>query len=248
MPLHIHAEPADLAPVVLLPGDPGRAERIAGRLDGAVCYTRNRGLLGWTGEYQGARVSVQTTGMGAPSTAIIAEELIELGACVLVRVGTSGGTHANVRPGDLIVATASCPLDGTTHAYLEGLPYAPVAHFGVTRALVDAATVHGYAPHAGLVATEDAFYHPEPDHAARWAARGVLAFEMEASALFTVAALRGVAAGCLLTVSNSSKALDWIGGDTLDSAIDRMIDVALASVPTLATIAASTGPASPRPG
>ncbi len=75
MPLHIHAQPGAVAPVVLLPGDPGRSERIAGRLDGAACYNRNRGLLGFTGTTAGIPVSVQTTGMGAPSTAIVAEEL-----------------------------------------------------------------------------------------------------------------------------------------------------------------------------
>lgn len=234
MPIHIKAEPGAVAPVVLLPGDPGRAERIAARLDGAVCYTRNRGLLGFTGETGGARVSVQTTGMGAPSAAIVAEELLQLGARVLVRVGTCGGVGAAVRPGDLVIATASCPLDGTTAAYLDGAAYAPAAAFAVTRALVDAADRLGVAHRTGLIATEDAFYHPEPDHAERWAARGVLAFEMEASALFTIAALRAAAAGCILAVSNSSKALDWIGGDDLDAAVGRMIDVALAAVPALA--------------
>jgi purine-nucleoside phosphorylase len=238
MPLHIHASPADIAPVVFLPGDPGRAERIAGRLAGTTCYTRFRGLLGFTGEAGGVRVSVQTTGMGAPSASIIAEELIQLGAKVLVRVGTAGGVGESVRPGDLVIATASCPLDGATRAYLDGEPYAPAAAFTVTRALVDAAAALGYPPHTGLIATEDAFYHPEPGHAEKWAARGVLAFEMEASALFTIAALRRAAAGCLLTVSNTSKALDWLGGDTLDDAIGRMIAVALAAAPALAGIAA----------
>src|SRR5687768_15781817 len=129
MPLHIHAEPADIAPVVLLPGDPARAERVAERLDGVACYTRHRGLLGFTGTYDGARVSVQTTMMGTPSTAIVAEELIQLGARVLIRIGTSGGLGEGVAPGDLVIATASTPLDGTTAAYLDGRPYAPAASF-----------------------------------------------------------------------------------------------------------------------
>ena len=98
MPIHVTAQPGDVAPVVLLPGDPGRAERIAARLDGAACYTRNRGLLGFTGRMGGVPVSVQTTGMGAPATAIVAEELLTLGTRVLVRVGICGGVGARVRP------------------------------------------------------------------------------------------------------------------------------------------------------
>jgi purine-nucleoside phosphorylase len=234
MPIHIHADPSDVAPIVLLPGDPGRAERIAGRLENPVCYTRHRGLLGFTGTVEGVRVSVQTTGMGAPSAAIITEELLQLGAKVLVRAGTCGGVGEGARPGDLVIATASCPLDGTTRAYLDGEAYAPAATFAVVRALVDAAEVLGLPHHTGLVATEDAFYHPEPGHAEKWSARGVLAFEMEASALFTIAAMHGAAAGCILTVSNTSKALDWLPGDSLDPAIDRMITTALAAVPALA--------------
>lgn len=238
MPIHVRAEQGDVAPIVLLPGDPGRAERIAGSLSNSVRYSDNRSLLGFTGLVNGVPLSVQTTGMGAPSAAIVVEELIQLGARVLVRAGTCGGVAGGARPGDLVIATASCPLDGTTRAYLAGAPYAPAASFAVTRALVDTAADRGLTPHVGLIATEDAFYHPEPEHAAIWSARGVLAFEMEASALFTIAALRGVSAGCILTVSNSSKQLDWLGGDSLDMAIDRMIAVALAATPALNLIAA----------
>ncbi len=115
-----------------------------------------------------------------------------------------------------------------------------MASFAVTRALVDAAERTGPPPLTGLIATDDAFYNPEPEHETVWAARGVLAFEMETSALFTVAALRGVHAGCILTVSNTSGALDWLGGESLEAAIDRMITVALAAVPALAAVAEST--------
>ncbi len=236
MPIHIHARPEDIAPVVFLPGDPARAERLAARLDGPVCYNRHRGLLGFTGEAAGVRVSVQTTGMGAPSAAIVAEELLGLGARVLVRVGTCGGI-GGVAPGELVIATASCPLDGTTAQYLQGDPYAPAASFAVTRALVDAAHALGLSPRVGLVATEDVFYNPNPWHQDTWAARGVLAVEMEASALFTVAALRGAHAGCLLTVANTSGATDWLASTDLQHALERMLDVALASAPALATLA-----------
>ena len=97
MPIHIIADEGSVAPVVLLPGDPGRAQRIASRLDDAVQYNGNRGLVGFTGAYQGARVSVQTTMMGAPSTAIVAEELIQLGARTLIRVGTAGAGNGSLK-------------------------------------------------------------------------------------------------------------------------------------------------------
>ena len=108
-PLPIRAQPGDIAPVVLLPGDPGRAERVAERLDGARCYNQFRGLLGYTGRYKGSPVSVQTTAMGAPSAAIVVEELALLGARTVIRIGTCGGTGGDVRPKDLVIAPAACP-------------------------------------------------------------------------------------------------------------------------------------------
>ena len=232
-PIHIRAQPGDVARVVLLPGDPGRASRVAERLDGARCYNEFRGLLGYTGHYGGTLVSVQTTGMGAPSAAIVVEELAKLGAKTAIRIGTCGGTRPDILPTDLIVATAACPLDGTTRQYLEGDPYAPAATFRVVRALVDAAERAQARHHAGLVATEDALYAVTPDWAEAWAARGVLAQEMEASAVFTVAALRGLEAGCLLVASNSAGQHERLSDDTLLPAIDRMIEVALEAALTL---------------
>jgi purine-nucleoside phosphorylase len=233
-PIHVRAHPGDVAPVVLLPGDPARAKRVAERLEGARCYNEFRGLLGYTGIYRGTPVSVQTTGMGAPSAAIVVEELAMLGAKTLIRIGTCGGAGPDVRPTDLIVATASCPIEGTTRLYVDSDPYAPAASFRVTRALVDAAGRLGARHHAGLVATEDALYAVTPDWRQRWAGRGVLAQEMEASAVFTVAALRGLEAGCLLVASNSAGQHERLPDDQLQAAIDRMIDVALEAALSLA--------------
>jgi purine-nucleoside phosphorylase len=217
--------------VVLLPGDPGRAERIAARLENVVCYTRHRGLLGFTGTFGGVRLSVQTTAMGAPSTAIVAEELAQLGARVLIRVGTAGAIGDRVQPGDIIVATASTPLDGTTAAYLSGEPYAPAASYGVTRSLVDEAAKQGVSCRTGAVVTDDVFYHPDPTRLSHWAAFAALAVEMEASALFTVAARHGMEAGCILAVSNrvGAAAEEWPDPSVLVRAIDAMIGVALAA-------------------
>ena len=202
--IHLRAEEGDYAPLVLLPGDPNRARRISERFDdGSVrAVNEHRGLLGFTGTFRGAPVSVQTSGMGTPSLSIVVEELLRLGATRLIRVGTCGGIAAGLRTGDLVVATASCPVDGTTATYLHGEPYAPAADFGLTRALVDAAAAHGIEPRIGLVASVDVFYNTDADYAQRWRDRGVLAFEMEASALFYLAARSGARAACVLTVSD----------------------------------------------
>ncbi|MGB2696169.1 MAG: purine-nucleoside phosphorylase [Dehalococcoidia bacterium] len=226
-PIHIHAQPADVAPIVLLPGDPGRASHTAKRLEGVRCYNEFRGLLGYTGSYKGATISVQTTGMGGPSAAIVVEELALLGTKTVIRIGTCGATRSDIEPTDLIVATSACPLDGTTRQYLGDEPYAPTATYRVVSSLVAAAERAGARHHVGLLASEDALYAVTPDWQQRWAARGVLAQEMEASAIFTIAALRGLEAGCLLTVSNSAGQHERLRDEDLLPAIDRMVDVAL---------------------
>jgi len=232
--IHLRAETGDYAPLVLLPGDPNRARRISERFDSDSARQVNdhRGLFGFTGIYRGTPVSVQTSGMGTPSLSIVVEELLRLGATRLIRVGTCGGIANGLRTGELAIATAACPVDGATATYLHGEPYAPAADFALTRALVDAADAAGVTTRTGLVASVDVFYNTDPDYAQRWRDRGVLAFEMEASALFYLAAREGVQAACALTVS------DVLGDDTtteesylpleeLDRAIDRMIEVVL---------------------
>jgi purine-nucleoside phosphorylase len=198
----------------------------------------HRGLLGFTGTYHGTPVSVQTSGMGTPSISIVVEELLRLGAQRLVRVGTCGGIATGLRTGDLVIATGACPVDGATRTYLHGEAYAPVADFALTRALVDAADREGVEARTGLVASVDVFYNPDDDYARRWRERGVLAFEMEASALFFLAARSGVQAACALTVSDVlseevTTEESYLPLEELDRAIDRMIGVALEAGTTL---------------
>ena len=232
--IHLRAEEGDYAPLVLLPGDPNRARRISERFDEGSARQVNdhRGLFGFTGTYQGRPVSVQTSGMGTPSLSIVVEELLRLGATRLIRVGTCGGIAKGLKTGELVIATAACPTDGATQTYLHGEAYAPAADFELTRALVETASAAGVSARTGLVASVDVFYNTDADYAQRWRDRGVLAFEMEASALFFLAARGGVQAGCALTVS------DVLGDDVtteesylpleeLDRAIDTMITVAL---------------------
>jgi DeoD family purine-nucleoside phosphorylase len=241
--IHLHAEPGDYAPLVLLPGDPVRARRIAERFDGGVAGSRlvneNRLMYGWTGAYRGHPVSVQTTGMGTPSFAIVAEELLRLGPRQLIRVGTCGGIAPGMKTGDLVIAQSAAPVDGATRTYLCGDAYAPTADFALTHALYHAAEEAGIKVWVGSVASVDVFYNPDPDYAKTWRERGVLAFEMEASVLFYLAARAGAQAACLLTVSDVlseevTSEESYLSPDELGAAVDRMIEVALLTAPTVA--------------
>jgi DeoD family purine-nucleoside phosphorylase len=237
--IHLHAEPGDYAPLVLLPGDPERARRIAQRFDGGLEDARlvneHRGLLGWTGTHRGRPVSVQTTGMGTPSFSIVAEELMRLGAAQLIRVGTCGGIATGLRTGDLVIAASACPTDGATRTYLQGDAYAPTADFALTHALWHAAQAAQIPVRVGPVASVDVFYNADPDYATKWRKRGVLAFEMEASALFYLAARNGLQAACMLTVSDVLSETEgseetYLAPEELGAAIDRMIEVTLRAV------------------
>lgn len=228
-PVHVRAEPGDFAENVLLPGDPRRARYIAENFfEDARLVTEERGMLGYTGTYSGKPVSVQTTGMGCPSAAIVTNELVQLGAKNLVRVGTCGGYHRDMQLGDLVVATAAVPQDGTVSAITGGVPYAPAAHFDLVHAAHHAAEAAGRRTFTGPIVSSDLFYDPEEDPAALWNSLGVLAVEMESAAIFTIAAMEGVRAGCLLTVSDTiGQEIVRISDDDLWKAVDNMVTLAL---------------------
>ena len=226
-PIHIRAQADDLAPYVLLPGDPHRARYIAERyLEKPRQYNENRALWGFTGTYEGVPVSVQTTGMGTPSAAIVVEELATLGARTMIRVGTAGAAAPGIRSGEVVVASGAVPGDGTTRQYLKGAPYAPVPDFDVLRALVASAP----GAHVGLILTEDAFYASTPEDARAWAKLGVLAVEMEAAALFLLGKMRGFAAGAILAVSNNIGDPELVEETVLKRAVDGIIEAALAAI------------------
>ncbi|MDH4334136.1 MAG: purine-nucleoside phosphorylase [Chloroflexota bacterium] len=238
--IHLHAEPGDYAPLVLLPGDPNRATLVAARFDGGLTAARlvnsNRGMLGYTGTIDGRPVSVQTTGMGGPSIAIIVEELLRLGARQLIRIGTTGALQSHIRLGDLVIATAATPTDGTTQSFMGGKPYAPAADFALTHALVHAADKLTVPYHVGPIATLDIFshYHPDPNYVRPWRDAGALAVEMEASVLFYLATARGVQGACLGVVvdidsGEESQEHTYLSPNDLNAAVERMIDVALAA-------------------
>jgi len=227
-PLHVRAQTGEVAPYVLLPGDPNRASYIADNfLEDVKTYNTYRSLLGYTGTYKGMPVSVQTTGMGCPSASIVAEELVQLGARVLVRVGTSGAVDPVLEAGDLLIAQGAVPLDGTTRQYLEGRPYSAIPSWPVLKSMVTAAEKSGERYHVGLIATEDAFYATNPENAREWQRYGVMAFEMEAAAIFLIAKMRGIHAGALVTVSNQIGDSEFVSEDILKKGVHRMIETAL---------------------
>jgi DeoD family purine-nucleoside phosphorylase len=231
MPIHVRAEPGDYAEACLLPGDPLRAKYIAETyLDDPVQRNSERGMLGYTGTWQGKPVSVQASGMGCPSAAIVVEELIQLGVKKIIRVGTCGGLQAHHRLGDLIVALTAVPQDGTVQTYVRE-PHCPTADWELVHSAVHAAKEAGQEMHVGPIVSSDVFYNPDGGQYERWSSRGILAVEMEAAVLFTIGALRGIQAGCLLTVSDIVVEGEFtrISDDELRAAVDRMTRIALAA-------------------
>jgi purine-nucleoside phosphorylase len=232
VPIHVRADPGDYAEACLLPGDPLRARYIAETyLDGAVMRNEERGMFGYTGEFEGRPVSVQATGMGCPSAAIVVEELVQLGVKRMLRVGTCGGLQPDLQLGDLIVAVSAIPADQTA-VHLINEPHVPTADWELVHGAVHAAKELGKAVRVGPIVSSDLFYNPDDGQYARWSERGVLAVEMEAAVLFTLGALRKVQTGCLLTVSDVvvEGAFVRISDEEMRAAVDQMTQLALRTV------------------
>jgi DeoD family purine-nucleoside phosphorylase len=232
MPIHVRAETGDYAEACLLPGDPLRAKYIAETfLEDAEQKNWERGMLGYTGTFDGRPVSVQATGMGCPSAAIIIEELVQLGVKRLLRVGTCGGLQPDLQLGDLIVAISAVAADSTAQ-HLVREPHAPTADWELVHGAVHAAKELGKPVRVGPIVSSDLFYNPDDDQYRRWSERGVLAVEMEAAVLFTIGALRQVKAGCLLTVSDIVVEGEFvrISDEEMKAAVDQMTELALRTV------------------
>lgn len=229
---HIAAEPGDIAEAVLLPGDPLRAEWIATTyLSDVTCYSKVRNMLGFTGMYDGQRVSVQGTGMGQPSLAIYAHELLaEYGAKTLVRVGSCGSLTADVSIRELVIAISACTDSSMNQLRFEGIDYAPAADFGLLRRAVDLAEDAGKRAHVGPILSADSFYSDRPELTTRLAQYGVLAVEMEASALYTLAAKFGAQALAICTVSDSLVTGEHTTSDEREKTFADMADLALRTV------------------
>ena len=213
---HIGLDDSHGARYAILPGDPGRVEKIAGYLDNPRLLGQNREYTTWIGELSGEKVLVMSTGMGGPSTAIGVEELYQTGVDTMIRVGTCGGMAEEVMGGDLVIANGAIRMEGTSKEYVD-LAFPAVADFDVTAALRQSAKELGARFHLGIVQCKDSFYgqhSPERMPCGKeleekwemWIKAGCLASEMESAALYIVAQVLGVRAGCILnTVWNQDR-------------------------------------------
>jgi purine-nucleoside phosphorylase len=204
MSLHIGAAPGDVAPRILLPGDPLRARWIAQTyLDDVKQYNAVRGMLGFTGTYRGEPISVQGSGMGQPSLAIYVHELFaEYDAQAIIRVGSCGSIREDVKLRDIIVAMSAATDSAMNQWRFRGISYSPTADFGLLRAAYDLAAGRNLAVHIGQIAAWDSFYADDPTLLSQLAAYGVLGVEMETAALYTLAARFGRRALTVCTVSD----------------------------------------------
>jgi len=232
----LHVRPtAPLADRVLLPGDPGRALALAqSLLHEPKMFNHHRGLWGYTGQApDGAALTIQSTGMGGPSAAIVFEELIDLGVRRAVRVGSCGALEPRLRLGNLVLAREAICADGTSRALGADGRVAGDGNLHAALAAAHAARGTARALTDGAVVSTDLFYEPDPDRNPGWARDGALAVEMECAALFAVANRRGVAAGCLLAVSDCfgpDGARERITDDALLEAAEAMGAIAIAAL------------------
>lgn len=204
MSIHISAKQGDVAETVLLPGDPLRGKGIADALLSDVkTYSMVRGMQGSTGTYKGKHVSVQGTGMGMPSTAIYVNELIDLGAKRLIRVGTCGSFQKDINIGDVVIGMSASTDSSMNKHVFEQKDFAPTATYSLLEKAVAKARSLELKVNVGNILSSDSFYNPNPDHWRKWAEYGVLAVEMETSAIYSIAAKRNVEALTILTVSDS---------------------------------------------
>jgi purine-nucleoside phosphorylase len=232
MSIHIGAQPGEIAPRVLLPGDPLRAEWIAATyLTDAKRYSTVRNMYGFTGRYEGVAVSVQGSGMGMPSASIYYHELLQdYEAHTLIRVGTCGAITEEIALRDVIAANGSSTDSAMNRVRFDGLiDFAPVADFGLLRTAVDIAAARGIPLHVGQVFAADAFYSDRPDLYDRLARYGVLAVEMESAALYTLAARFRARALTLLTVSDHIVSGEHTTAEERQQTFAEMVEIALAA-------------------
>ncbi len=205
MSIHIEAKPGEIAETVLLPGDPLRAKFVAENLfEELHCYNQVRGMYGYTGTYQGKPISIQGTGMGIPSISIYVHELIqEYGVKNLIRVGTCGCIQKNLDLGQVLLAIGACTDSATNNLTFKGLQYAPTADYGLLTKAKQVADSSGINCMVGNVFSTDLFYQDDPDRYQAWMDHGVLAVDMETSALYTLAARAQINALSILTASDN---------------------------------------------
>ena len=231
MSLHNNAKKGDIADFVLLPGDPQRAKLIAETfLENAKCYNEVRGMLGYTGYFNDIKISVQGTGMGMPSISIYVTELIEeYGVEKLVRIGSCGSIQNNVEIMDIILAMGACTDSGMNKYRFNGNDFAPTADFGLLKRAWEIASEQKTKVHTGSILTSDFFYKENHlgDTFLLWKTYGVLGIDMEAAALYTIAAKYGKKALAILTVSDHLLKEQAISAEDRQNSFNEMIGLAL---------------------
>lgn len=232
MSVHIGANVGEIAESILLPGDPLRAKYIAENfLEDIVCYNEVRGMLGFTGTYKGKRVSVQGTGMGVPSISIYVNELIrEYGVKNLIRVGSCGAIQKDIKVRDVILAMTSCTDSNINRLTFPGFDYAPCANFELLQKAYQAGVAKGLQVKVGNVLSADVFYRDSMDMVKKLGEYGVLAVEMETTALYTLAAKYGVQALSILTVSDHIFTGEETTAEERQTTFNDMIIMALETI------------------
>jgi len=229
MSLHIEAKKGEIAETVLLPGDPLRAKWIAETfLENPVCFNKVRNMFGYTGTYNGKKISVMGTGMGVPSISIYAHELInDYGAKNLIRVGSAGSYNEDVKIRDIVIAMAASSNSGLNELRFGGADYAPTASFELFMKAVDTARKKNIDIKAGNVFTSDEFYADAFESYKKWSNFGILCVEMEAAGLYTVAAKHNVNALAILTISDSLVSGERTTSKERETTFKGMIEIAL---------------------
>ncbi len=229
MTIHIGAQPGDIAETVLLPGDPYRAKWAAETfLDDAVRVNEVRGMLGFTGKWNGRRVTIQGSGMGMPSLSIYVNELIrDYGAKTLIRIGSCGGMQPHVSVRDVILAMTASSVSTPSSAIFREFSFAPCANWQLLEAAVNAAKRRASPFHVGGIYSSDVFYGERPDLDEQMVRHGILGVEMEAAELYSLAARHGCRALAVLTVSDHLQSGEALSSADRESSFGDMIEIAL---------------------
>ena len=229
MSLHIEAKRGEIAETILLPGDPLRAKFVAENyLKDAVCYNKVRNIFGYTGTYKGKRISVQGTGMGIPSISIYATELIkDYGVKNLIRIGSCGAIKPEINLRDIILAEGASTDSQTNKLVFGGADFAAIANFELLLKAYNIVKEKKMNVHVGNVLSSDIFYSDDPNFWKIWAKYGVLAIDMEATALYSIAAKFGVNALTILTVSDQIVRGEATTSEERQTGFSKMIEIAL---------------------
>ena len=229
MTIHIGANPEDIAETVLMPGDPYRAKWAAETfLKDVKLVNEVRGMLGFTGTWNGNRVTIQGSGMGMPSLSIYANELLSsFGAKTLIRIGSCGGMQPQVGIRDVIIAMTATTLSTPSRGIFKEVNFAPSADWSLLRAAVQAAEGKGVIPHVGGIYSSDVFYDERPDLNEQMTRHGILGVEMEAAELYILAARHNARALAVLTVSDHLQTGEALPASERESSFGEMVEIAL---------------------